>query len=425
MRPTRRTLPPCILLALLFVPTVTRGQNVTLRSFADGGPVGAVQPTDIAVTASAPGTVLTGWSFGVCYDATRLSVASLQYAAPELTPEFFAATEVPGGWTSSSILSTLGDGLVLPPWPEYQRLVRARYEILGPPGTTTICICDALGVPVEIETSTGTQPPATECGDFTIEATPIIELDIVDHSVEYLVADPYREFVVEITAAQPGSGFNSSGFTFGVAHDPNVVEPLDIDAIGPLAYLDASHPFSGQFFLTDILSDGWIVGCVFGLDPVIFGTFPTGILDIRYATVPSGLTGDEIEAELLFTGALGAPPQGIVFAAGGPMTTPVLNDGRITLVPLTEPPFVRGDCSDDGNVDIADGVTILTELFAGGAAPACPAACELNVDGVHDIADPIYLFNFILLGGPPPPPPFDRCGARGPGESCPSYDSCF
>ena len=75
--------------------------------------------------------------------------------------------------------------------------------------------------------------------------------------------------------------------------------------------------------------------------------------------------------------------------------------------------FLRGDCSGNGTVDIADAICTLNWLFVGGATPGCVAATNTNGDGVADISDATHLLNYLFLGGSPPLEPFPECG---PGE---------
>ena len=72
--------------------------------------------------------------------------------------------------------------------------------------------------------------------------------------------------------------------------------------------------------------------------------------------------------------------------------------------------FLRGDCNDDGNVNISDAVCILNWLFLEGAVPPCIAAT--NVDGVGQVnlTDALYLLNYLFLNGAAPPVPFPDCG---------------
>jgi hypothetical protein len=72
--------------------------------------------------------------------------------------------------------------------------------------------------------------------------------------------------------------------------------------------------------------------------------------------------------------------------------------------------FRRGDCNEDGDVDISDAVCTLNWLFLGAAAPGCVAVTNSNGDGSADISDATYLLNHLFLGGPPPVVPYPECG---------------
>ena len=72
--------------------------------------------------------------------------------------------------------------------------------------------------------------------------------------------------------------------------------------------------------------------------------------------------------------------------------------------------FLRGECHDDGNVDVSDASCLLNWQFLGGPAPSCLAATNTNGDKGSDIADAIYLLSSLFLGGPPPVAPFPECG---------------
>jgi len=64
--------------------------------------------------------------------------------------------------------------------------------------------------------------------------------------------------------------------------------------------------------------------------------------------------------------------------------------------------FLAGDADADGMVDIADVVYLINYLFMDGPAPIPFEAGDVNLDGVIDIADVVYLINYIFLNGPPP-----------------------
>ncbi len=72
--------------------------------------------------------------------------------------------------------------------------------------------------------------------------------------------------------------------------------------------------------------------------------------------------------------------------------------------------FRRGDCNDDGEVNIADATCVLNWLFAGVGAPGCVAATNTNGDDAANIADATYLLNHLFAGGPAPAHPFPDCG---------------
>jgi PKD repeat protein len=93
--------------------------------------------------------------------------------------------------------------------------------------------------------------------------------------------------------------------------------------------------------------------------------------------------------------------------------------------------FKRGDANDDGNSDIADAVFLLNYLFASGRDPHCLDTADVNDNGTVNIDDPVYLLSvlFDVKDSPPPPaPPFDQCGLdqspQSPPVGCERYDHC-
>lgn len=93
--------------------------------------------------------------------------------------------------------------------------------------------------------------------------------------------------------------------------------------------------------------------------------------------------------------------------------------------------FNRGDPNDSGVLDIADGIFILNFLFTGGPAPTCMESANSNDDGNVDLSDGVYLLAHLFTGGPEPaapgrpslpcgPDPVDSVNDLG----CESYTSC-
>jgi len=64
--------------------------------------------------------------------------------------------------------------------------------------------------------------------------------------------------------------------------------------------------------------------------------------------------------------------------------------------------YVTGDANADGQMDIADVVYLINYLFMDGPAPDPLGAGDANCDGEVDIADVVYLINYLFIGGPPP-----------------------
>ena len=66
--------------------------------------------------------------------------------------------------------------------------------------------------------------------------------------------------------------------------------------------------------------------------------------------------------------------------------------------------FLRGDCNDDGSVDLSDAVCTLDWLFLGGGEPGCVAATNANGDKVVDLSDAVTPeLRGIDFSSPPPP----------------------
>lgn len=90
--------------------------------------------------------------------------------------------------------------------------------------------------------------------------------------------------------------------------------------------------------------------------------------------------------------------------------------------------FVRGNANGDTAVDLADAIYLLDFLFRSMPAPYCDDAGDVNNDSTVNIGDPIYLLSFLFSGGPPIPAPYpqcgfddgqiDRLGCAPPGDAC-------
>ncbi len=64
--------------------------------------------------------------------------------------------------------------------------------------------------------------------------------------------------------------------------------------------------------------------------------------------------------------------------------------------------YVWGDANGDGEVDVADVLFLINYLFLSGSLPSPPASGDPNDDCVIDVADVVYLINYLFLEGAPP-----------------------
>jgi hypothetical protein len=62
----------------------------------------------------------------------------------------------------------------------------------------------------------------------------------------------------------------------------------------------------------------------------------------------------------------------------------------------------RGDANTDGAIDVADVMYLINYLFIGGSGPCPMEAGDANCDGFIDVADVMYLTNYLFIGGSPP-----------------------
>ena len=85
--------------------------------------------------------------------------------------------------------------------------------------------------------------------------------------------------------------------------------------------------------------------------------------------------------------------------------------------------FQRGDCNSDDKTDLADAAAVLANQF-GSYEIDCSDACDVNDDGLLNMADSVSLLNWLFKFGdiPAAPGPFDD-GADPTEDSLPVCDS--
>lgn len=71
--------------------------------------------------------------------------------------------------------------------------------------------------------------------------------------------------------------------------------------------------------------------------------------------------------------------------------------GSVSAQEIGTTPFRRGDVNGDLVRDISDPVFVIGYLLAGGAAPGCLDAADANDDGVVNLADAVHLLSFLFV----------------------------
>ncbi|MDE0959926.1 MAG: right-handed parallel beta-helix repeat-containing protein [Planctomycetota bacterium] len=72
--------------------------------------------------------------------------------------------------------------------------------------------------------------------------------------------------------------------------------------------------------------------------------------------------------------------------------------------------FIRGDCNNSGDLDLADAISALDYIFSGASLAGCRDACDYDDDGWISIADVISGLVYFYQSGSPPAPPFPTPG---------------
>ncbi|HIG04332.1 MAG TPA: hypothetical protein EYQ08_01165 [Planctomycetes bacterium] len=176
----------------------------------------------------------------------------------------------------------------------------------------------------------------------------------------------------------------------------------------------AHGPLAPDYFQVQSHSTGFNCNSIptFVLLGSVFGPGVHVIAEAQYQILTSGAT------TINFCSMTGQMPVPVALAAVdfGAMTdcSDVFAPAAAGTNISSTPEFVRGDTNASGRpLDLADAINSLYYIFniPGGISP-CDDASDVNDDGLHpNIADAIYLLNYLFPPpSPPPPAPFPACG---------------
>ena len=74
----------------------------------------------------------------------------------------------------------------------------------------------------------------------------------------------------------------------------------------------------------------------------------------------------------------------------------------VATISILSDPFLFGDASGDGLIDLGDVVFLVNYLYRNGPAPEPSRTGDANCDGIVDLGDLVYLTNYLFRGGTPP-----------------------
>jgi CubicO group peptidase (beta-lactamase class C family) len=84
--------------------------------------------------------------------------------------------------------------------------------------------------------------------------------------------------------------------------------------------------------------------------------------------------------------------------------SPARVDTQSLSLTVIDPPFICGDASGDGVINVSDPVSLIAYVFSGGAPPIPYFSGDADSNGVVNISDAVYLIAYIFTGGTPPCP---------------------
>lgn len=138
-------------------------------------------------------------------------------------------------------------------------------------------------------------------------------------------------------------------------------------------------------------------------------SYSDGNPELGGATVRVPLTGDAATTDDWGTFVILSQPAGRYQVSAertgyqpAAQTVEVFSDTPVTIV-MRPAEFADGDVNNDGLVNIADVVYLISFIFGGGPYPVTwAAAVDIDPSPTVNVSDAVYLIAYIFGGGPPP-----------------------
>lgn len=267
---------------------------------------------------------------------------------------------------------------------------------------------------------------------------PVFEFQAPSAVVYYPVGSPESETFTGVVSIEqtvtPGGGTedpaSTQGYSLGLAHDQSL---LSINS--GTSMVVSSDGVEASFDSINIYPEGLTHGVVYSFTGVWVLSYevPTPVLEIEYQLLSGSLTGagSATSTDLQFTDTIPIPP-----SPEAPVATVIVVDGAslavtevtgtLTLTPYEGSQFIRGDVTQNGSLDIADGIGVLSFLFVGGST-TCYNSLDADDTGNVSISDAVRILCAVFCpGSPPPAGPFPGCGVDlvDDAGSCDQYSGC-
>ncbi|MBT5738329.1 MAG: HYR domain-containing protein, partial [Planctomycetes bacterium] len=277
-----------------------------------------------------------------------------------------------------------------------------------------------------------------EAGSFTFSASSVAGPITVYNGTVATTLEVTASIEEALTPGGSCGYAETHGFTMSMSHvvGDQGLSVVDLEA---LPFLGSTPDFVSPRIdnIGGGTDTGWTLGVIYSLTPpgpggpVLDRTFdtPTDVVRASYEVVcgdwpeagSTTLSFQDLDlggSNGIISNQVAVGSLGYTANSGGTLTLQIENNS-------TNEVFIRGDCSNDGNINIQDSVLLLNHLFSGTPVD-CRDASDVNDDGSINLVDPIYELMYIMGLGPVPPSPGVVCGADPTPDDleCSSFNAC-
>ena len=386
-----------------------------------------------------------GYSFGVSHDPALLAVTASEVTTTSpagAAPDFIDGTLYSDGFTAGVVFSFTGQWTLTYGTPT--ELATASYDLVnGPltgadtPTVATLAKTDALGQPpvASVVVVNGGSTPVNDvpASVSLIPFTPEFQMSLTaPETVYYPEANPASESFsatvnlqeVLLPGGGPGEYSAVQGVSYGVGHDETLLEVTGVTTL--VSAPDGSAP---DFDEVNLLANGMNQGLVFSFLDEWTITYETAepLSSLAYQLLPGALAGNTASTAttVFFSDSIGSPPVALAIVVDGASNLPTISNASLDLVPFTGSRFIRGDSTQDGNLNLADGIGVLAYLFQGEPS-TCLKAMDMDLSNHVSISDGVQvLCSLFCEGSPAPSGPYPECGVDIDSTlTCESFSAC-